>query len=266
MVPTVAGIFLREVCVERGGQAILSHIDMAVSPGQFVALVGPNGAGKSTLLRSISRGLRPSSGQIHIDGDALLDVSIHQLARRVAVLSQEHPTEAEFTVHEMVAMGRIPYRSNPYRSSPHRSDPDEHRQIIANSLVTVGMDGYEHRRFASLSGGERTRVLLARALAQEPDYLLLDEPTNHLDIRYQLELINLVQSLGVTVVAALHDLNVAAAHSDLIVMLDGGRVHLIGPPEEVFTPDNILRVFGVTMTKVAHPDNGRLQLLFGLPQ
>jgi len=259
MTMAATGLDLNGICVTRGSTQILERIDMCVGRGQFVSVIGPNGAGKSTLLRSIARAVTPNAGEIHLDGDDLLRMPIGALARRVAVLAQEHPPDVEFTVHEMVTLGRIPHRTA--LSGITTSE----RAIIMHALEQVGMAGRAHRGFSSLSGGERTRVLLARAMAQQPDYLLLDEPTNHLDIRYQLELIELVRGLGVTVVAALHDLNLAAAHSDVIVMLADGRVHTTGAPAEVLTPANILAVFEVATTVVAHPDHGRPQLLFGLP-
>jgi iron complex transport system ATP-binding protein len=252
------GLELCGVSVELGGAPIISAIDLSVSPGEFVAVVGPNGAGKSTLMRSIYRSVALCAGSITLEGEAIEAIAPRRLYRRMSVVTQEHGTDFEFTVGEIVALGRIPYGSS------WGLVGDDDRRIIDEVLQQVEMSAFASRRFATLSGGEKQRVLLARALAQQPDYLLLDEPTNHLDIRYQLEMVELVSSLGVTVVAALHDLNLAAQHADAVVMVNAGVVHSFGLPDTVFSPDNLREVFGVRATPVAHPVTDRLQLLFDL--
>lgn len=246
------------LCVDLGGERIVSAIDLAVEPGWFVAVVGPNGAGKSTLMRSLYRAVTPSAGSIDLEGTPISGVTARDLALKMAVVTQEHGGEFDFTVGEVVAMGRIPHCSG--WGSLATSD----HEVIHRSLADVGVSDFIDRRFATLSGGEKQRVLLARALAQQPRYLLLDEPTNHLDIRYQLEMIEFVGRLGVTVIAALHDLNLAAQHADRVLMVADGCVHSFGPPHEVFDTDSVQQVFGVRATPVVHPVTERLQLLFDL--
>lgn len=257
-VMTPAALEITGLRVDLGGARIISAIDMSVEPGWFVAVVGPNGAGKSTLMRSIYRAISPTAGVIEIDGASIKEFSSRELALQMSVVTQEHHGEFEFTVGEVVAMGRIPHRSG------WGSLGTEDHEVINRSLVDVGASEFIKRRFSTLSGGEKQRVLLARALAQQPRYLLLDEPTNHLDIRYQLEMIAFVRDLGVTVIAALHDLNLAAQHADRVLMVDAGCVRSYGTPEEVFVPDTVQEVFGVRATPVVHPVNNRLQLLFDL--
>ena len=183
-------LVLQGVAVELGGCPIVAQADLVVETGEFVGLVGPNGCGKSTLLRSIYRALRPAAGLISLDGDDLWRLPAKETARRVAVVAQESPSDMDFTVEEVVALGRTPHKR------PLDRDTDEDREICADALERVGMGGARERIYATLSGGEKQRVLVARALAQRSYLHLLDEPTNHLDIRYQLEILSLVRGLG----------------------------------------------------------------------
>ncbi|GAA4525668.1 ABC transporter ATP-binding protein [Nonomuraea ferruginea] len=236
---------LRGVSVALDGTPIVREADLLVDDGEFVGLVGPNGCGKSTLLRSIYRALRPSAGLITVDGDDVHRLPAREAARRTAVVAQETPPDLDFTVAEIVAMGRTPYKSDP------RAD----EELCARALDRVGLTGAAGRIFATLSGGEKQRVLLARALAQQTRLLLLDEPTSHLDIRHQLELLHLVRELGVATLAVLHDLNQAAAFCDRLYVMNAGRIVAGGPPEQVLTPDLISEVYGVRAVR-------RTQLVF----
>ncbi|GAA3686978.1 ABC transporter ATP-binding protein [Nonomuraea antimicrobica] len=236
---------LRGVSVGVDGAAIVHEADLLVDDGEFVALVGPNGCGKSTLLRSIYRALRPSAGLITVDGDDVHRLPARQAARRIAVVAQETPADLDFTVAEIVSMGRTPYRADA------RTD----EELCARALERVGLAGAAGRVFATLSGGEKQRVLLARALAQRTRLLLLDEPTSHLDIRHQLELLHLVRELGIATLAVLHDLNQAAAFCDRLYVMSAGRIVAGGPPGRILTPDLISEVYGV---RAVH----RTQLVF----
>ncbi|GAA2216104.1 ABC transporter ATP-binding protein [Nonomuraea monospora] len=236
---------LRGVSVGVDGHPIVHGADLVVDDGEFVALVGPNGCGKSTLLRTIYRALRPAAGLIAVDGDDVHRLPARQAARRIAVVAQETPADLDFTVAEIVAMGRTPYRP----------DASADEKLCAGALDRVGLAHYTDRVFATLSGGEKQRVLLARALAQETRLLLLDEPTSHLDIRHQLELLHLVRELGIATLAVLHDLNQAAAFCDRLYVMDAGRIVAGGPPGEVLTPELISRVYGVRAVR-------RTQLVF----
>ncbi|MFI6789804.1 ABC transporter ATP-binding protein [Nonomuraea sp. NPDC050383] len=236
---------LRGVSVALDGHPIVHEADLLVGDGEFVGLVGPNGCGKSTLLRTIYRALRPAAGLITVDGDDVHRLPARQAARRTAVVAQETPADLDFTVAEIVFMGRTPYKA----------DALVDEELAARALDRVGMAGAAERVFATLSGGEKQRVLLARALAQQTHLLLLDEPTSHLDIRHQLEILHLVRELGIATLAVLHDLNQAAAFCDRLYVMNAGRIMAGGPPEQVLTPDLICQVYGV---RAVH----RTQLVF----
>jgi iron complex transport system ATP-binding protein len=242
---------LTGIGVQIEARTIVSGIDLRVEPGTFLAIVGPNGSGKSTVLRTVYRALRPTAGVVLLDGDDTWRLRAREAARRRAVVTQHQATGPDFTVLEVVAMGRNPHKGWLDRES--RAD----RDIVAGALDRVGVADLARRRFATLSGGERQRVLLARALAQRAPLVVLDEPTNHLDVRAQLELLDLVRDLGVTTLAALHDLDHAASFADRVAVLDAGRIVATGPPLDVLTPDLIADVFGVRAHIGPHPLTGR---------
>lgn len=242
--------------VEISGARLVEDVTLRAGAGQFVGLVGPNGSGKSTLLRCVYRALRPTAGAIRLGGDDLLAMSARESARRLAALPQEASAEFDFTVAEVVAMGRLPHQSSMARTT------DEDRRTCAAALDGVGAGHLAGRGFLTLSGGERQRVLIARALAQQPQVLVLDEPTNHLDIAQQLEILALVRAGGLTVLTALHDLNLAALHCDLLHVIDAGRIVASGAPHDVLTPVLLADVFGVRAHRVPHPETGAVQLLF----
>jgi iron complex transport system ATP-binding protein len=255
-----ARLRLDRVSVRIGAARLVRDVTLDCAPGTFVGLLGPNGSGKSSLLRTVYRALPPDAGALLLDGrDLRRELTARQAARRVAVLAQDPAHEVGFTVAELVAAGRTPHQ----RSWAGWNAED--RAAVAAALSAVGLTGHEDRPFTTLSGGEKQRVLLARALAQQPALLILDEPTNHLDIGTQLGLLALVRGLGVTVLAALHDLNLAAAYCDHLHLLAGGEVVAHGSPGQVLTPERVAAVFGVTAHRVAHPDTGRPHLIFADP-
>lgn len=245
-----------DLTVEFSGARVVEDISLRAGSGQFVGLVGPNGSGKSTVLRCVYRALRPTAGAVRLDGDDLLALSTRESARRLAALPQEAVAEFDFTVAEVVAMGRLPHQRSVAR------DTAEDRSICAAALEGVGAAHLAGRGFLTLSGGEKQRVLIARALAQQPQVMVLDEPTNHLDIAQQLEVLSLVRTSGLTVLTALHDLNLAALHCDLVHVVDGGRIVASGAPHDVLTPALLAEVFGVRAHRVPHPETGAVQLLF----
>ncbi|WP_240760155.1 ABC transporter ATP-binding protein [Phytoactinopolyspora endophytica] len=226
-------------------------MSLSAKAGTLTGLLGPNGSGKSSLLRSIAGMTRPERGVVSLGGEDLLGMRRRERARRVAVVEQETHTDVPLRVLDVVLLGRTPHKAT------------EHDDELARSaLDTVGMQRFADRDWHTLSGGERQRVHLARALAQEPELLLLDEPTNHLDVHFQLSLLGNVRELGVTSLAALHDLNLAASYCDHVVVLDRGRVAAAGAPEDVLVPEVIRRVFAVDCDVHTNPRTGRPVLMF----
>ena len=244
------------VSVTLGGCPIVSEAALTVGAGEMVGIVGPNGSGKSTLLRVIYRALRPSAGAVRVDGSDVWTLSARQSAQRTAVVVQESGSDFALTVADVVAMGR-----NPHKGPLDRDNHDD-RHLCAQALARTGTAALAARDFDTLSGGEKQRVLLARALAQQPRLLVLDEPTNHLDIRFQLDLLDLIRTLGVTTLTVMHDLTLAVAHCDRVYVLHGGRVVADGPPADVLTPDVVAEVFGVRSHRWVDPDTGQVHLGF----
>lgn len=244
-------IDVRDVSVVIEDNHIIGGVDLVVEPGTVTGLVGPNGSGKSTLLRCVYRALRPTGGSVHIGTEDVWRSGARAAGRRTAVVTQDHDLDNDFSVEETVAMGRLPHKRLLER------DTLGDRDIVHGALTRVGMDWAAQRVFAHLSGGERQRVLVARALTQQTPVLLLDEPTNHLDIGAQLDLLGLVRDLGLTTVAALHDLDHATTYCDHLALLHKGHIAATGTPAEVLTPDRVAEVFGVRSTIVEHPLTGR---------
>lgn len=221
------------------GREILKDISLTLGGQEFVGLIGPNGSGKSTLLKHIYRVNPIQQGQIYIDDVPLRDVPLRDSAQKIAVMGQFTRLDFDFTVLQIALMGRTPYKQS------FDDDNDYDYALAESSLKKVGMWEAKNRSFSTLSGGEQQRVMLARALVQEPEYLILDEPTNHLDITYQLELLKIVKSLGIGVVAALHELNLAAQFCDRICVLKDGMIQRMGAPREVITESTLNDVYGV---------------------
>ncbi|HIP99031.1 TPA: heme ABC transporter ATP-binding protein [Candidatus Bipolaricaulota bacterium] len=243
------------------GRPVLAEVSLDLPPGELLAVVGPNGAGKTTLLRAISGALPPSAGAVYLDGKELGRLPPREVARRLAVVEQRPQVGFDFTVRQLVELGRLPHLRFPDRLTPRDAE------AVERALAAVGLAEHEGRRFSTLSGGEKQRVFLAVALAQEPRVLLLDEPTAHLDVRHQLELMELVAGRareGLAVLAAMHDLNLAAAFADRMALLVQGRVLAQGPPEEVLTRDNLRAAFGVE-ARVERDETGTVHIRF-LPQ
>ncbi|WP_336344470.1 heme ABC transporter ATP-binding protein [Halalkalicoccus ordinarius] len=246
-------IDVRDVDVRLGGVRILEDVSAHVDEGRFVGLVGPNGAGKSTLLRTIGAVLSPDAGSVVLDGEDVHDLPSRAASRRVAAVPQDTSLSFDFDVRDVVAMGRTPYRS---RLRPGDEGGDA---MVARALERTDTEEFADRPIDSVSGGERQRVVLARALAQDTPILLLDEPTASLDINHQLRTLELVRDLvdeGKTVIAAIHDLNLAAHYCDELVLLAEGRVLESGPPERVLTESNLTRAFDTRAVVSRHPVTG----------
>ncbi|WP_343602395.1 ABC transporter ATP-binding protein [Mycobacterium sp.] len=235
---------------------VVTGCDLVVASGEKVALVGPNGSGKTTLLKAIYRSVRPVAGVVLLGGDNLATLRQREVARRAAVVAQEPPRDFEFTVEDVVSLGRAPHQGVLDRES--HTD----REVVADALERVGMLDHRTRIYSTLSGGEKQRTLVARALAQRTPLLLLDEPTNHLDVSAALELLELLRHLEISTLCVLHDLNLAAAYFDRIYVLDTGRIVTGGTPQQVLTPERVRAVFGVNTHRLIHPATGRVLLAF----
>lgn len=234
----------------------IADITLDVHKGEFVGLIGPNGSGKSTVLKNVYRALIPDEGIVTLDGVNLFTLSHRDAARKIGVVGQENEVPFDFLVDEIVAMGR----------SPHKKlfdiDTKEDTTIVHHALEHMGMQDMAKRNYRHLSGGEKQRVLIARVIAQEADFFILDEPTNHLDISYQLQIFDFVRRLGVTVLSAIHDLNMAALYCDRVYVLKDGRIVLSGRPEDVFTPESIYEIYGVHCETARHPATGKVNITY----
>lgn len=240
------------------GQPIVGPLSLTVEPGQMLALVGPNGAGKSSLLRCLYRYHRPSAGRVLLDGADIWSMPGKAAARRIATVLQEQASDFGLTVAEIVELGLTPHKRGWGRDHADY-------QAIEAVLALLELTHLAPRDMATLSGGERQRVMIARALLQKPDLLILDEPTNHLDIRHQLEVLQLLARVRCTVIVSLHDLALACAHADRVLLLDHGKATALGTPTEVLTQSAIRSAFNVETLLDAHPATGRPRLSFFLP-
>lgn len=243
--------------VSFGSKTILHDISLDIQDKEFVGIIGPNGSGKSTFLKCLYRILQPNNGKIFFDGTELNELSHRDTALKMAVVAQHSTVNFDFSVLEMVLLGRSPYKGLLDR------DQIEDYEIARHALAEVGLSDFESRSFNTLSGGEQQRVILARALAQRTECLVLDEPTNHLDIKYQLELMTIVKKLGATVVSAIHDLNLAAIYCDRIIALKDGCIVCSGKPADVLTSETIRHIYGVSATVQTLPD-GRLNIIYNM--
>ncbi|PRE45448.1 ABC transporter ATP-binding protein [Burkholderia multivorans] len=233
------------------GEGLLRRIALDAQPGEFIGLIGPNGSGKTSLLRCAFRYARPHAGMVRLDGDDVWARSARWAAQRVAVLLQEPPDDFGLTATEVVALGRTPHKR------ALEGETGEDRALVAQALRDVGLAQAGERRFASLSGGEKQRVLLARALAQRPSVLMLDEPTNHLDPRHQIDLLALVRRQRITTLATIHDLNLAAAFCDRLYVIAAGEIVACGTPWTVLTEPLLKTVYGVEAIVDRNPVTGR---------
>jgi iron complex transport system ATP-binding protein len=244
-----------QVSLRRGSRRVLDAVSFSIRPGEVVGLLGPNGAGKSSLLRA-ALGLLPVEGEICLGDDLLQTLSARERALRLAYVPQERSVAWALDVESLVALGR----------KPHRATPQADARAVAAALDAMNMEGFERRPATELSGGERARALIARALAQEAPLLLADEPTAGLDPAHQLELMRCFRALaarGRAVLVAIHDLGLAARWCDRVVLLHHGRIVAAGPPAATLTADALARVYGVTAYFGADP-GGPIVLPTGL--
>ncbi len=246
----------RDVNVTLSRKEIVRQVSLQVKDNEFVGLLGPNGSGKTTLLKSIYRVLKPSAGMVLLDGEDIRSLNYRETARRMGVVSQFTNMSFDFSVEEVVLMGRSPHKK---AFSP---DTEEDYRIVENALKKVDMLDFRDRSFLTLSGGEKQRILLARTLAQQVDLLILDEPTNHLDIKYQIQIMDVVKSLGIGVLSALHDLNLTLMYCTYVYILKEGQVVAHGLPDEVITKELIRDVYEVDCEVIRHPGTGKLYVVY----
>lgn len=232
-------ISVENLSVQLQSYNILSGISFRAAQSQTVGLLGPNGSGKSTLMKTLAGLIPAASASIFISGDPLSELPRRKLARRLAFVPQHADAEDELTVGDIVALGRTPHR----RAFDFWTAEDS--AAVNESIAFMKLENLLHRTWHRLSGGERQRCHIARTLAQKPDVLLLDEPVNHLDIEFQLELMRLITALPVTVVVALHDLNLAAKYCQQLVILKQGKVIATGSPDSILTPELIQNTWRV---------------------
>lgn len=242
-----------------GSKVIAPKMDIVLDKPEIISIIGPNGSGKSTLLKALSRLLLPLSGTVLLDGKDIHRLPPREVARIMAILPQSVHAPGDMTVCDLVAYGRMPYK----KMFEQLADADG--ESMAAALSATGMQELQHRRLDSLSGGERQRAWLAMALAQQPRLLLLDEPTTYLDIHHQLELMMLIrklhQSMQLTVVMVLHDLNHAARFSQRIIAVKEGSIFADGPVKEVFTVENLRSLYGVETTVMSIEQGGSSHLV-----
>ncbi len=245
-----ASVDARAVSFSVEAKTLLDSVDVRAERGQFVGLIGPNGAGKSTLLRTLSGVLRNQEGAVWLEGSDLQSMPARDVAAMLALVPQIAPYTQGFTAFELVLMGRYPHLGR------FQVEGENDDRVAKAAMRLTETEEFETRTLDTLSGGERQRVFLARALAQQPRILLLDEPTSNLDILHQLTILGLVRKLveeGLTAIAAIHDLNLAARYFDRLVLISEGRVLTEGRPEEVLTPETIESAFGVRAAVYREP-------------
>lgn len=225
-----------------GEKKVLRRINFSVDNNEFLGIIGPNASGKTTLLRTIDRVMNPEKGTVFLDGEDMNVMEKGEIAKKMGVVPQEFSTNYSLTSLEIVMMGRTPHLG------PLEMEDEEDMKVVKDAMQRTDTWKLAHRPFSELSGGEKQRVIIAKALAQEPSLLLLDEPINHLDINNQLEVLDLVRSLthreGKSIIATFHDLNIAARYCDSLILLHDKEIYAQGTPDEVLTEENIKEIYG----------------------
>lgn len=238
-----------------GGKQILDNINIHIKNKEFVGIIGPNGSGKSTFLKCLYRTLKPEKGMVFINDQNIENLPIKETAKKIAVVAQHNDLDFDFTVIDMVLIGRSPHKKFLER------DTLKDYEIALSALEKVGMVSFKERSFNSLSGGEKQRIVLARALAQRTRCLILDEPTNHLDIKYQLQFMAIAKAIDVTIVSAIHDLNLAALYCDKLYALGEGSLIKYGTPTEVLSESLIKDLYGVD-AEINLDQKGRINIIY----
>ncbi len=247
---------VRNVCVSINKKEIVKDVSLCVKNKQFVGIIGANGCGKSTLLKSIYKSLKPQEGSVFLDKVDLLNSPPKKVSQKMSVVGQFNEISFDLTVFQMVMLGRTPHKNL------LDSDTKEDIDIVHRAIEQTNLTEYMNRSYLTLSGGEKQRVILARAIAQQPSFLVLDEPTNHLDIRYQLEVLHCVKNLNIGVLAALHDLQMAAEYCDYIYAMKKGRIIAHGNPKELFTEELVADLYDVKCKIYENPVSNNLSFVY----
>lgn len=239
---------------------IVNNVSVKVKKGEFLGIIGANGSGKTTLISMIAGLYKPFSGNVEFNGKKIGLYSRRQLAQKMALVEQHAETTDHMTVSQVVGLGRIPHLS--------LLDPwsEKDNLLINETINKIGMEGFGNRYWQTLSGGERKRTHIGRALAQEPELLVMDEPTNHLDVRHQIELLSLIKSLKLTVITSLHDLNHAAMFCDRVAVMQEGKLVAIDIPDKIFTAENIKLYFGISAVVETEGNNKNCFIRYKYPE
>ncbi len=237
---TDTALYVENLSYKIDNQKLIENITLDIPKGNFVGIIGPNGSGKSTLLKTIYRAHQASEGCIYLNGHEMNRMSNKQIARHMAVVSQENAINFDFSVMEIMMIGRYANRSILSKDSV------DDQKICEDALASVGMLEFKNRSFLSLSGGEKQKVLIASAFSRKPELIVMDEPTNHLDVGYQFLILDLMKKQqDMTIFTSIHDMNMAMQYCDKIIAIKDGGIYCVGTPCEVLTPENLKELFHV---------------------
>lgn len=254
-----AVIKAKKLCFGYNDQLVLNQMDIDIPKGEFTAIVGPNGCGKTTFVKQLIKSLKPRSGELILFDKPISSYSYKALGKLLAYVPQATQIGFDFTVEEVVMMGRYPHLKR------FQTEQDRDREVVAQAMEATGVWSLRHKLANELSGGEQQRVIVARALAQEPQILILDEPISHLDLHHQIELMGLIRDLsqkkGLTVVAIIHDLNLAMDYSDKVVMMQSGRVQYFGTPKETISVQSIKNIYNLDVCMIENPVTGNPHII-----
>ena len=252
---SMAVISLKDLNFSYGDQPILKHLDLTLEKGLFYSILGPNGSGKTTLLKNIQKILRPARKCIYLNGEDVRLISTKEMSRKLAIVPQEAHVEFDFTVLDMVLMGRSPYLKRFETESSHDLS------LAKNAMEITDTWKFKDKSVKMLSGGELQRVIVSRAMVQDTDILLLDEPVSHLDIHHQISILNTVagfcRSKGITVLAVLHDINLASEFSDSLILMHQGEIMEVGSPDQVITELSVRTLYDLDCVVIKNPLSGK---------
>ncbi|WP_082759722.1 heme ABC transporter ATP-binding protein [Abyssisolibacter fermentans] len=255
----ISAMDIQNISFKYSNNTILKNISFSVDKGDFLGILGPNGCGKTTLLKNLCNLLKPYDGKIFLGKEEIGKISCKSLAKRMAVVHQFDVISFDFTVHDIVLMGRMPYQKR--YSSEIKRDYD----VVEECMKKTETWKFRDKKILQISGGERQRVMLARALAQEPEILLLDEPISHLDIKHQINLLNLCKKLNLennlTIIVTIHDINLAAKYCDNIILMQDGKIQAYDKPERVLTEKNIKKIYDIGVELIKNKEQNMTYII-----